>query len=63
MPLAHQLILGVIVAGLITLPVLLFWAWIFTKGWEYGPLQGPQVQPSDQPKLDPGQGEDARKAA
>lgn len=37
MPLAHQLILGVIVAGFILLPVSLLWVWVRNRSWEYGP--------------------------
>ena len=37
MPLAHQIILGVLVAGFILYPLVLFYGWVLTRGWEYGP--------------------------
>lgn len=33
MPLAHQIILAVMVVGFIALPSVLFFVWVVTKGW------------------------------
>ena len=63
MPFAHQLILGVIVAGFIVFPVGLLWVWVWSRGWEY---DRPDVSASgaeNRPALDRGQGATRRKAA
>lgn len=55
MPLAHQIILGVMLAGFVFYPLLLFYGWIVTRGWEYGPdgvmpgLPAIAAEPAEEP--------------
>jgi hypothetical protein len=58
MPVAHQLILGLIIAGFVFYPTVLLATWIVTRGWKEEAPRPPESQ-----ELEAVTGEELRKAA